>query len=116
MSDLDAFLDFAKDRKPRGRRTRAKGLAGEREVAALWREAGLEVRGLESGGDHLVLADGPVIHSEVKRQERLQLWQWLEQAEAEAPAGTIAVVSFRRSRQPWYSTLRTTDLARMIAR
>jgi hypothetical protein len=104
-----------------GNRSRAKGLVGEREVAALWESHGFAVRGLEAGGDHLCLAapNGArralTIHSEVKRQERLQLWAWLEQLEAEAPPGALAVLSFRRSRSPWYACVRLDALAEVLA-
>ena len=76
------------------RASRDKGLRGEHEVAAIFRAQGFEVRGLEGVGDHLCITQrefeqsgdrlyfnhAPLtIHSEVKRQERLQLWQWLAQ-------------------------------------
>ncbi len=109
-------------------KTRAKGVNGEREVANVWKAHGLEVRGLEGSGDHLVirpramLSGGYVapeaitIHSEVKRHERLRLPEWLAQAAAEAPAGTIPVVSFRQSRGRWYACLPLEDLAELVAR
>jgi hypothetical protein len=98
---------------------RAKGREAEREVANIWRGAGLEVRNLEGTGDHLVIGrarnGSPTIHSEVKRQERLKLWEWLEQAESEAPHSAIPVVSFRRSRGRWYACLPLEDLAELLA-
>ena len=103
-------------------RERAKGVAGERECASLWTAAGATVRGLEGLGDHLiVVADESahvrhLIHEETKRQERLQLWQWIAQAEAETEPGAVAVVSFRRNRSPWYSCLQTERLAGMLSR
>ena len=110
--------------------SRAKGLRGEHEVAAIWERHGFAVRGLESAGDHLCIRRPlpPVhydhtnrilaaltIHSEVKRQERLQLWQWLAQAEAEAPGYAVPVVSFRRNRSPWYAAIRLETLAELPA-
>lgn len=107
---------------------RQKGVDAEREVAAVWKAHGLEVRNLEQSGDHLVMvpldsrmfpgADGgtAVIHSEVKRQERLKLPEWLRQAADEAPAGAIPVVSFRQSRGRWYACLPLDDLAELVAR
>ncbi len=109
-------------------KTRAKGVNGEREVANVWKAHGLEVRGLEGSGDHLVIGGGyrgedaayvvprVTIHSEVKRHERLRLPEWLAQAAAEAPAGTIPVVSFRQSRGRWYACLPLDDLAELVAR
>ena len=108
------------------RASRAKGVAGEREVAQVYAEHGWTVRGLEGEGDHLAIkrrdaADEdaywyePVtIFSEVKRQERLQLWAWLAQAQSEAPSGTVPVVSFRRNRGQWYACLPLRDLLRLV--
>lgn len=104
-----------------------KGLAAEREVAEIWKAHGLEVRNLEYAGDHLVIvryvnepgvsgAHRALLHSEVKRQERLKLPEWLRQAAEEAPAGTIPVVSFRQNRGEWYACLRLADLAELVAR
>ena len=108
------------------RASRAKGVAGEHEVAAIYTEHGFEVRGLEGRGDHLAIkynGVGPdnvspaktvTLFSEVKRQERLQLWQWLAQAQSEAPSGTVPVVSFRRNRGQWYACLPLRDLLRLV--
>ena len=106
------------------RPSRAKGVAGEHEVAAIYTEHGFEVRGLEGRGDHLAIKrlnhgqrrelDTALIFSEVKRQERLQLWQWLAQAQSEAPSGTVPVVSFRRNRGQWYACLPLRDLLRLV--
>jgi hypothetical protein len=86
--------------------SRRKGVKGEAEVAAIWRAAGFEVRGLEGLGDHVVVCgNGVIIHSEVKRQERLQLPTWLRQAAAEAPRGSLPVVAFRQNRGEWYAAL-----------
>jgi hypothetical protein len=111
------------------RTSRNKGLRGEQEVAAIFRRHGFEVRGLEGAGDHLCITArrghgaidatpellGLTIHSEVKRQERLQLWQWLGQLEAEAPAGTLPLLSFRRNRSPWYAAVQLERLVELLA-
>lgn len=83
--------------------TRAKGNAFERQVAAAFERAGFAVRGLESGGDHLVVSlDGTVLHVEAKRQERLQLPIWLRQQERDCPAGARRGLVFKQSRRPLY--------------
>lgn len=41
------------------------------------------------------------ISLEVKRQEKLNLPAWIAQAEAQAVPGTLPVVAYRRSREPW---------------
>jgi hypothetical protein len=84
--------------------TRKKGVLFEREVATAWEEAGFEVRGLESGGDHLVVArDGDVLHLEAKRREHLKLDTWLRQQEADCPRPLRRALVFRLSRRPAYA-------------
>lgn len=89
----------------------AKGVAGEREVAALFQQAGFTVRGLESSGDWLVVRkDGRVLHVEVKRHERPQWGEWMKQAERDCPQGVPLLVANRRNRQPWYVMERLADV------
>lgn len=96
--------------------TRAKGIRFEREVAAAFTDAGFAVRGLESGGDHLIIAkNGVVLSSECKRQERLRLPEWWTQCVTDAPAGTTPVLTIRQSRGEMLSVLRTADLLRLLA-
>jgi hypothetical protein len=107
-------------RTPMAKASRDKGLRGEQEVAAIFRAQGFEVRGLEGVGDHLCIArphygQALTIHSEVKRQERLQLWQWLAQLETEAPPGTLPLLSFRRNRSPWYACVPLQALVEVLA-
>jgi len=77
------------------------------------------VRGLEGQGDHLIIAAGRypsqfVFHSEVKRRERLNIWQALDQATSEAPAGTIPVLHFRRNRGQWFACLPLADFLAVL--
>lgn len=95
--------------------SRNKGVRGEREVAKVFTDAGLEVRGLEGLGDHLIVAAGNVtLHSEVKRQERVRIPEWIAQAVSEAPAGTIPTVIFRQNRGRWYATIPLENLVTLI--
>lgn len=99
------------------RRERDKGRRGEAEVAAIYREHGLTVRGLEAGGDHLVASAGAGrirIHSEVKRQETARPWSWFEQASSEASPGCIPVVAFRRNRSPWLAIVELEELVTLV--
>src|SRR5437899_2244767 len=102
--------------------SREKGLKGEREVRDLWESHGFTVRGLEGEGDHLVIRPQKpyprwpkVLHSEVKRTETARPWAWMAQAEAEAPDGSVPVVSFRRNKSKWYALIGLDDLARLLA-
>lgn len=100
-----------------GKTERRKGVKGEREVAAIYEAQGLEVRGLEGSGDHLIVCgegSGFVIHSETKRQETARPWAWWEQASTEAPPETIPAVHFRRNRSPWLVMLQANDLALIL--
>jgi hypothetical protein len=108
-------------------------LRGEREAADRFEAAGWTVRGLEASGDWLAFQPaqtegidghyGPdeietrpavTLHVEVKRQERLRIPEWLEQAAAETPAGVPPVVVFRQSRGRWYACLPLDDLLGML--
>jgi len=91
-------------------RTRDKGVKFEREVAEAFESAGFHVRGLEAGGDHLVVRreeapeytePPPVLHVECKRHERIRLPEWIEQAKADA-GGLPWVLVFRKSREEAY--------------
>lgn len=98
-------------------RERTKGRVGEREVAVMYEQLGATVRGLEGGGDHridLPYLLGPTIHSEVKRCETARPWAWWTQCSSEAPAGTMPVVHFRRSRSPWLAIVDAETLAKLL--
>lgn len=99
------------------RREREKGRRGEAEVAELYRARGLEVRGLEAGGDHLIVcgpASGVLVHSETKRQETARPWAWWAQATSDAPAGSRVVVNFRRNSSPWLALIAAGELADLL--
>ena len=100
------------------RSERDKGAAGEREVAVIFRAHGFDCdRVPNSGGLRLkgdLYGELPV-HVEVKRQERLQLWQWWEQASSEAGAG-LPMVAFRRNRSEWLAVVRLDDLVELLAK
>jgi len=101
---------------------RDKGIVGEREVMRVLTDAGFDVRGLEGKGDHLAMKEeGPrfqirhyLFHIEVKRQETLRPDEWSHQSEAEAPQGSVPVVVYRRSREPWRVSIKLDDLLRLL--
>lgn len=96
---------------------RAKGTRGEQEIARFYRALGYgAVRvpnsgGLDVPGDVIGV---PGIHIEIKRAERLRLWEGLAQAERDAPENTIPTLHFRRDRDIWWVAIPLGDFARML--
>ena len=91
--------------------SRRKGSAGERELAALLREAGFKnaKRGQQfSGlqGDADVVDALPGVHIECKRVERLNIDDAMEQSERDARAGEVPAVFHRKNRKQWLVTMR----------
>ena len=102
-----------------GAMSRHKGARGELEVVRELQARGIDARRtapMQAGGsrgDADVLSL-PGVHIEVKRQERLCLDQWSRQAEADAPAGAMPVVAYRRSREPWRVALLLDDFLDLL--
>ena len=101
--------------------SRDKGKRGEREIANLYKEHGFEARRtapLQAAGfcDAADVSGVAGFHIEVKRQEALNIWKALEQAERDAPDGVIPTVHFRRNRSGWYVALRMEDFIGLIPR
>lgn len=100
-----------------GARSRNKGCRGELEWAGYLSEMfgvnahrGRQYRG---GPDSPDVEDGiPSTHCEVKRTERLRLWEALEQAVQDAPDGAIPYVAHRANRRPWIVILRARDIVK----
>lgn len=89
--------------------SRRKGANSERELAGIL-TAGLQALGHDievrrtpaSGGKTKGDLYGlPGYHVEAKRREKIAIHQWMAQAEADAPEGSIPLVIFRRSHEPW---------------
>lgn len=87
--------------------SRTKGKVGEREVADLFRQHGVDARrgqqynGVE-GQD--VIVDLPGVHVEVKRVEAFRLYPSFEQAKRDG-AGKNPVVFHRMSKKPWVAVM-----------
>ena len=95
-----------------GRSTR-KGAGGERELAALLRQEGYEI---ERGGtmSYGVLPDLyglPGVHIEVKRVERLNVLEAMQQSirDSERFKDGMPTLFHRRNRSPWLVTMRLSD-------
>ncbi len=87
-----------------GRASREKGKRGEREAAAelgailgVAARRGVQYQGGPDSPD--VVLPGVPIHVEAKRTERLSLWAAIEQAKADAPAGSVPVVWHKPNRR-----------------
>lgn len=104
----------------RGRASRAKGQRGEREVAKLIQEhlghecrRGFQARGGSEEADVLGL---PGHHVEVKRQERVNIWAAMRQAEADCDEEVVPVVFTRKNGEPWLVVMWAADYLRGLRR
>ena len=99
-----------------GKSSRDKGARGERELANIYKERGFKCR---RAGNSLGLADCvgvPGLHIEVKRQEKLNIWAAMDQAEGDAREGEIPTVHYRRNRSDWWVTLPLSDFIDLLDR
>ena len=90
-----------------------KGARGEQELAALLRAEGYKIDrgGTTSFGTTPDLSGLPGVHIEVKRREKLNIWEAMQQAVADAAKfkdGAPALFH-RRNRAPWLVTMLFTD-------
>ena len=88
--------------------SRQKGAVAEREIANILKEYGYETRrgqqfsGKNGDADVVGLPD---IHLEIKRVEKLNLENAMEQSKRDAREGEIPVVMHRKNRKPWLVTM-----------
>ena len=88
-----------------------KGKRGEREWAKFCRGHGFDCRrgqqysGIE-GEDVVGL---PHIHQEVKRVERLEIYNAIEQSIKDAKDGEIPIVAHKKNRKPWLVMMDAND-------
>lgn len=96
--------------------SRRKGKRGELEAAKALKSLGIEARrsvqycGRSGTAD---LAMDRAIHFEVKRQERLNPYEAIEQAARDSD-GKVPAVLWRRNRREWLLILRLADLSMFI--
>ena len=92
--------------------SKAKGSAGERELARKLREYGYDCRrgqqysGANGDADVVGL---PRIHIECKRVERLNLYDAMAQAKHDARTGELPAVFHRRNNCKWLVTMELDD-------
>jgi hypothetical protein len=102
-----------------GRMSKAKGKRGEREAAAelgailnVDARRGVQYQGGPDSPD--VVLPGVPIHVEAKRTERLSLWSALEQAKADAPAGSVPIVWHRPNNRASVVIVETSRLVELV--
>ena len=86
-----------------GKRSREKGKRGEREIASILREYGYDARrGVQykGGQDSPDVIGLPGTHIEVKRTERLNLYDALSQSKADA-GDDMPIVLHRKNNAEW---------------
>ena len=99
--------------------SRAKGKAGELELAKVLREHGFDEarRGVQysGGGDSPDIVGLPGFHVECKRVESGNLYTWLDQAVRDSDGtGRVPVVAHRKSRRAWVAVLLLDDFLRLV--
>lgn len=103
-----------------GKMSREKGKRGEREFASLCRQQGYDARRTAQycgkTGDASDVIGLPGVHVEVKRVERLNLYDAIAQAVRDATAagrGDIPIVASRKNDCGWLVTMRAEDFFTM---
>lgn len=103
-----------------GKASQRKGADGERELAAVLREYGYEIKrgGSMSFGEVPDLVGLPGVHIEVKRREQVRLSEWMQQAERDSQhfKDGLPAVFHRRSREVWRVTMNLADFMRIYCR
>lgn len=99
-------------------RSRNKGKTGERELARLLTAKGFPAsRGVQYRGGtdspDVVCTCLPGIHFEVKRTERLRLYDALAQARHDG-GDKLPVVAYRANTSPWVAILDLSDLLAIL--
>lgn len=101
-----------------GRKSREKGKRGEREFAKYCREHGYDCRrgqqynGLD--GDDVVGL--PNVHIEVKRTERLNLRDAVNQSVRDAAEHELAIVAHRKNNEDWVIIMTGEDFFQLYAK
>jgi Holliday junction resolvase - archaeal type len=99
-----------------GKMSRDKGKRGELELAKILREYGYETRrgqqfcGAKGDADVIGL---PGIHIEVKRVEKLNLYEAVKQSVRDSVYEDLPAVFHRKNNQEWLVTMRLTEWMEM---
>jgi hypothetical protein len=102
-----------------GKMSKRKGAAGEREAAEKLNEVlgtrfhrGRQYHGGPESPD--LAGDLPGLHVEVKRCERLSLYQAMAQARQDASVTQVPAVMHRANNKPWLIVVQVEDLIRLL--
>lgn len=102
-----------------GKASKRKGKVGEREAAAevtrifgVAAKRGVQYQG--GAGSPDIVTDLPGVHFEVKRCEKLRLYDALAQATNDA-SGSVPVVLHRQNGKPWVAIIPLEDVPRLAA-
>lgn len=102
--------------------SKAKGKNGELEVAHILKEYGFEdarrtAQYCGNTGDASDVVGMEGYHLEVKRNERLNIYEAVEQSIRDARDGELPVVIHRKNRKPWLITMTLEDyMERVLGR
>jgi Holliday junction resolvase len=98
--------------------SRDKGKRGELEVVHWLGEHGITARRGQqycgASGDPDVVCEGLSAHIEVKRTERLNVYEALAQAVSDAPEGKIPTVLHKKNRKDWVAVIRGEDWIKLM--
>ena len=96
-----------------GSKSQRKGASGERELATILRERGYDCQrgGSLTFGEVPDLTGLPGIHAEIKRVEKLNVVEAMEQAirDSQRMQDGVPALFHRRNRKPWLVTMRLVD-------
>lgn len=102
-----------------GRMSKQKGASGEREAAQKLNEVlgtafhrGRQYHGGPESPD--ITGDVPGLHVEVKRTEKLRLWEAVKQARGDAGTDQVPVVMHRANHKPWVLIVEVDQLIRLL--
>jgi hypothetical protein len=105
-------LKGQKSKAANGKASKEKGKVGEREWSAKCKEQGYDTHrgqqfcGLNGDADVIGL---PGIHQEVKRVEKLNLYDAIEQSIRDAKENEIPIVAHRKNSCDWLVSMRAQD-------
>ena len=102
-----------------GKMSKRKGASGEREAARKLNEVlgtafhrGRQYHGGPESPD--LAGDVPGLHVEVKRTEKLRLWEAVGQAKGDAGTDQVPIVMHRANHKPWVLIVEVDQLIRLL--